>query len=107
MTFLWVLYSGMISRVVAQSSSSQHRRAPVGARRKRGPSVPLKGKVSPEHRRLAELGADARGISLARYMELLIEQDDVARWMKEIEDAEQATQSEAQDATTPLEEPPA
>lgn len=35
--------------------------------------------MSPEHRRLVELGADARGLSLARYVEYLIEMDELAQ----------------------------
>ncbi|MFF0526580.1 hypothetical protein ACFYTC_48510 [Actinomadura nitritigenes] len=60
--------------------------APIGSaprkpRRKRsaGPSVPLKARVTPDHKELAERGAKARGVTLARYVELLIEGDEIAR----------------------------
>jgi len=38
---------------------------------------------------LAELGADARGVTLARYTEILIEGDEIARAALEKEKAEQ------------------
>ncbi|TMQ91632.1 hypothetical protein ETD83_29940 [Actinomadura soli] len=35
--------------------------------------------MTPDHRELAERGARARGVPLARYVELLIEGDEIAR----------------------------
>lgn len=55
--------------------------APTRRHQKRapGPSIPIKVRVTPEHRALAEAGATARGVTLARYFELLIEQDEISR----------------------------
>lgn len=77
----------MISRM---ADPIPHTRRPAnGSRRTPGPWVTLRTRVSPVHRRLVELGADARGLSLARYVEYLIEQDEVAQELKAEEDAAQ------------------
>jgi len=56
------------------------RRSPAGAiQRSPGPSETWRARISTEHRRLAELGAAARGVTLARYTEILIEGDEIAR----------------------------
>ena len=53
---------------------------PVRRRRERGSAwVFLQSRISPETKELARRGAAARGISMNRYIELLIEEDDLAR----------------------------
>ena len=67
----------MIYRMAAARSTQRPRRT-YGTRRANGPSLTLRARVSPGHKRLAELGARARGVTIARYLELLIEGDEVA-----------------------------
>lgn len=71
----------MIPAMASRTRALRHRAA--------GPSTPLKARVTPEHKALAEAGATARGVSLARYVEILIEQDEIARRALEAEQAEQ------------------
>lgn len=78
---------GIISHMVAPMQRT--RRRPTGTRRTNGASETFRVRLSPEHRRLAELGADARGVTLARYTEILIEGDEIARAALEKEKAEQ------------------
>jgi hypothetical protein len=51
-------------------------------RRANGPGVELKARVTPEVRQFATRGAEARGVTLARYIEMLIEEDEVARTLR-------------------------
>ncbi|MER6816455.1 hypothetical protein ABT299_44940 [Spirillospora sp. NPDC000708] len=58
---------------------------PIGAQQRRkkrrranGPGVELKARVTPEIRELATHGAAARNVTLARYIEMLIEEDEIA-----------------------------
>ncbi|RSN46562.1 hypothetical protein [Actinomadura sp. WAC 06369] len=57
----------------------------------------LRTRVSPKHRRLVELGAEARGFNLARYVEHLIEQDEIARELLKQEEAAERPLTQAQD----------
>ena len=47
-------------------------------RRQPGPWVFLQSRVSPEVRERAHRGAAARGVSVSKYMEMLIEADELA-----------------------------
>jgi predicted HicB family RNase H-like nuclease len=62
----------MATPIRSQQQRSKKRRA-------NGPGVELKARVTPDVRELARLGAAARNVTLARYIEMLIEDDEVAQ----------------------------
>lgn len=66
----------MISRMATPIGAQQRRQK---KRRANGPGVELKARTSPETRELASHGAAARNVTLARYIEMLIEEDEIAR----------------------------